>query len=490
MSKPTNAMILKRGVIVNTIGVVTRFSKALYVILFSSFLGAEKFGIYTYSFAIFDVLCTIVQFGYGQALAVQFGKYKHQNLDKYIYRTGNFVLGFAFIVASCMATLLYFLIPWAFKFFGHENEYVQAIQIFCIAIPAFALKYNILFSLRASFDTRPEAVIVSMIEPLLIFIGGLVVFHFKVDVYLACYAMVAAYYVSCGLAYWMFVKKYKRQINEKDPNFRLSLFLKSAYPIALMETMNMMMGRCDLLFIGYFVNTAMVGIYGAAYEITSMIMKVRAAIEPTLGNLVQKIHNEDNKSKTKDWLTSSMFWTLLPTTVIVGAIILSPNFFMSFFKFDDMYRSYFMVLSMLAVGRLLHAVFGLIDVPLYMVDHSHSSMKISMLNFFCNLVLFSILIPRIGIFGAGIGFVCSAVITCIYRLYLSKKIFGILPINWTFFIPVASFFTALVITKPLQLNITTNMVMTVCLILAYMGIYYLVFERLRGKFKPSVKTPA
>ncbi len=485
-------MILKRGVIVNTIGVVMRFSKALYVILFSSKLGVSQFGIYSYAFAIFDVICTVIQFGYGQALSVQFGKYKHRGNSNYIYKTGNYVFSIALLISLLASMGLYFVIPSLFKAVGIQDIYVRTMQIFCFAIPAFALKYNILFSLRASFDTRPEVLITSLIEPLLIFIGALIGFYYRVNVNVACAAMVAAYNISALVSYWTFVKKYKLKTKENimDPNFKFTSFLKKSYPIALMETMNMMMGRCDLLFIGYFVNSSMVGIYGAAFEITSMIMKVRAAVEPTLGSLVQKIHHEDNKAKMESWLTKSIFWTLLPTAIIVGTIIVSPNFFMSFFKFDDIYRPYFMILSMLAVGRLLHAVFGLIDVPLYMVDHSFSSMKISLFNFICNLILFFIMIPKIGIYGAGIGFVISAVLTCFFRIYLSNKIFDIIPINKTFLIPVTSFFVALACIKPIQLHTTTNTVITIILLAGYVAIFLVTFQALRNRFMPNAKKPA
>lgn len=477
---PTNEMILKRGIIVNTIGIVSKFSKAFYLILFSTYLGATEFGIYTYAFAIFDVFCTILQFGYGQTLAVKFGKYRHHGLQKYMYKVGNYVFLRSALISSIAAVVFYFLIPHIFNHIGHQDVYVRALQIFCFAIPAYALKYNMLFSIRATFDTKYEVIVLSMIEPLLILLGGWIAFQFNVHIDTLCWALVVVFYVTLLISYLMFTSKYKSEHNEMDPDFKFLSFVKSSYPVAFMEIMNMMMGRSDLLFIGYFVNPALVGVYGAAFEISSMITKIRAAIEPTLGSLVQKIHHENDKNKVREWFTRSMFWTLLPTSAIAGFIMLDPNFFMSFFKFDPAFKSFFMVLPLLAFGRLFHAVFGLIDAPLYMVDQSQSSMRISLMTFVCNLILFTILIPKIGVWGAGIGFAISALLTTAYRLYLSNKIFHIIPVTWSFIIPIISVVTALAVTKPIQMHLKfTNYISTALLFILFGAIYFVCFESLR-----------
>ncbi len=481
MSQVSNEAILKRGVIVNSIGVVAKFSKGLYLILFSTVLGANQFGIYTYSFAIFDVICTMIQFAFGQALALQFGKYKYRKLEKYIFQTGNLVFLRGLLISTTLSTGLYFLIPIVFDHINHQEVYVRALQIFCFAIPPYALKYNILFSIRASFDTKYEVIVLSMIEPLLLFFAGLIVFYgFRPDVYLLCYGLVATFYVTCIISYCMYVKKFKLEHNEVDPKFRFFSFLKTSYHIAVMETMNMMMGRSDLLFIGYLVSPSLVGIYGAAFELSSMIIKLKAVIEPTLPALIQKIHHENDKTKVNLWLIRSMFWILLVGSIMTGLIIVDPNFFMSFFRFDKMYASYFFILPMLAFGRLFHAVFGLIDAPLYMVDHGHLAMRISILNFLCNFGLFFVLIPKMGILGAGVGFIISSILTTCYRLYLSHRIFRMVPVNRSFLIPILSMFPAVAIVKLIQFNLVfSDYVVTMLEFIVFGSIYFVLFQSLR-----------
>jgi stage V sporulation protein B len=480
MAPLTNEMILKKGIIVNTVGIVSKFSKAFYLILFSTFLGATQFGVYTYSFALFEVACTILQFGYGQNLAVQFGKYRHRGLKKYIFKAGNHIFLRAALISTFAAAAFYFLLPHVFEHIGHQDEYVVPLQILCFAIPAYALKYNILFSIRASFDTRYEVIVLSMVEPLLILLGGWVAFQFHVDIQSLSWSLVAVFHATLALSYWLYSRKYMQAVNEMDPKFYFRKFFKSSYPVAFMEIMNMFMGKSDLLFIGYFVNPALVGIYGAAYEVSSMITKIKAAIEPTLPSLMQKIHHENDKEKVREWFTRSMFWTLLPTTAIAGFEILDPDFFMSFFKFGPSYHTFFMVLPVLAFGRLFHAVFGLIDSPLYMVDHSHSSMRISLLNFICNMTLFAILIPKIGVFGAAIGYSISAIITTIYRLYLSKKIFKIIPVNWSFAIPITSLILGLIAAKFTQSYVSSPSYMhTAIVFVVFAAIYSACFQSLR-----------
>lgn len=477
----TNEMILKRGVIVNSIGIVAKFSKALSLILFSTYLGAKQFGIYSYSFAIFDVACTMIQFSFGQALTLQFGKYKHRGLEKYIFATGNFIFIRALAMSTSFAFLMYFAIPHIFDHINHQEVYVRSLQIFCFAIPPYALKYNILYSIRASFDTKYEVIILSIVEPLLLFFAGLVMFYgFDADVYTLCYGLNVVFYLTCAISYWMYASKYRQAVNEVDPKFKFFSFVKISYHIAVMETMNMMMGRCDLLFIGYLVSPALVGIYGAAFEISSMTNKIKAAVDPTLPALIQKIHHENDSSKVKQWFIKSMFWILLVASIVMGFIAVDPNFFMSFFRFDPIYEPYFFILPLLAFGRLFHAVFGLIDAPLYMVDHGHLAMRISILNFACNFILFFLLVPQMGILGAGIGFILSALLTTIYRLYLTKRIFHIVPYNSSFIIPVICLVISVAVAKYFQGRVDiSNYLVTALLFIIFGSIYFVSYQVLR-----------
>jgi O-antigen/teichoic acid export membrane protein len=247
-----------------------------------------------------------------------------------------------------------------------------------------------------------------------------------------------------------------------------------------METLNNFMGRVDIILIGLFVSPEIVGVYGAAFELAGMISKIRAAVEPTLPSLMQKIHHEKDLHKVEDWFSKCMYWTLFATLLIFGFILNNGDFFMYFLNLKA-YEQFFILAPLVAFGRLLHAVLGLIDAPLYMVGHPKMAMSISLVNFFLNVIFFGILIPKIGIFGAGVGFLSSALFTSYYRLYLAKRILDIQPIRKAFVLPFVCFAIAcgvrFLVQRQLSFSYFANSVIAM---ISFAAAYGLVFYSLRS----------
>ena len=476
MAEQTNEMILKRGIFINAIGIVSKFSKAGYLLLFSRLLGASNLGIYLYCYGLFDVICTFAQLGAGQKMAVDFGKYRLEGKEKYIFRNGNRIFAYSFAISTLVAILVYFATPPIFTLFKLTEGYIEAFQVLCWGIPFFVLKYETLLAIRATFDTRPEAFVLNLVEPVLTFVLGLVFLHYRPDIQSLCFTLVVTYALIALIGYYLFARKYRLPVNEKDPTFRFKNFLKSSTPIMAMETINSFMGRADMILIGLFVEPAIVGIYGAALELGSMISKIRTASDPTLPSLVQKIHYEKDMDMVEKWFTNTMFWTFFVTLLINGIIALDYSFCMSFFKFDPAYHKYFILAPMIAFGRLVHAVFGLLDAPFYMLGYSKTSMSISAFNFVLNVIFFSLLIPKFGIYGAGIGFIFSALLTSVYRLHLAKRLLHIQPIRFTFIIPIICALVAHLMMKPwLNKYELPYYTYDILMFVGYAGVYYLSF---------------
>lgn len=441
-------MILKKGITVNSIGIVTKFSKAAYVVYFSRTLGAANFGIYMYCFMVFDIVATIAQMGFGQKMNFLFGKYKHQKKERFIFRTGNYILLIGALISVVISAILYAIAPMIFSVLHVGDSYITAFRIMCYGIPFYALRNIILFSLRATFDTRPEIIIFNMVEPVMILIVGFAFLWRSPTLENLCKAFVVSYALIFFICLFIYAHKYKTDKDANNETFKFRDFFKSSLPIMGMEALNNFMGRIDLLLIGLFVSPAIVGVYGAAFEIGSMISKIKAAADPTLPSLLQKIHFENSGHNIEKWFSKAMFWTFFATLLISGFVLIDSNFFMSFFKFDPVYQPYFILAPMICFGRLLHAVFGLVDAPLYMIGHSKASFSISLVNFALNVAFFTLLIPQIGIFGAGIGFFCSSILTTWFRLYLVKKIMHVQPIHLKFFYPLLCMAAGYVLTKP------------------------------------------
>lgn len=481
MSKPTNEMLLKKGVIVNSIGIISKSTKGLFFILISRMLGATEFGVYIYSFAIFELFNIFLQFGMGQKLSAIFGDYKFLRTEKYIYKTGKYIFANSLLITSIFSIILYFISPIFFHLFKINETYLNTFQILCFGLPFYALKYNIILSIRASLDTRPEVLLLNMIEPIVLIVVSWISLKMNPHVETLTKGLVMAYSIMTVVSFWVFRIKFKRGESERDPRFSYFRFIKSCIPIVTMESINTVLGKVDLLIIGFFVSPALVGLYGAALELGNIVAKIRTSIDPTLPSLIQKIHHEKDFGKMQSWFKKSMFWVFFFTLLATGCMTLDPDFFMSLFDFDITYDKYFALVPIIAFGRVFHAVTGLVDAPLYMLGHSKKSLSISVFNLVTTLLLFLILIPKYQVFGAGAGFVISAALTALYRLWIAKKTLHIKPINTSFLTPILCYAAALFITRPWHKSFhlpfkISNILSFIVYAIVYYGTYLLVLR--------------
>lgn len=481
MSKPSNEALLKKGVIVNTIGIITKSTKGLFFILISRMLGATEFGVYVYSFAIFELFNIFLQFGMGQRMAAIFGRYKLQQHENYIYKTGKYIFANSFLITSAFSILLYFIAPYFFYFFQINETYLSTFQVLCFGLPFYALKYNIILSIRASLDTRPEVLLLNMVEPIVLIIVSWVSLKINPHIETLTKAIIMAYSVMTVISFWVFRVKFRKADSKRDPKFSYFKFIKSCVPIVTMESINAILGKVDLLIIGFFVSPALVGLYGAALELGNIIAKIRTSIDPTLPSLIQKIHHEKDFGKMQSWFKKSMFWVFFFTLLATGCMTLDPDFFMSLFDFDMTYDKYFILVPMIAFGRVFHAVTGLVDAPLYILGHSRKSLNISIFNLVTTLLLFLILIPKYQVFGAGVGFVISAALTSVYRLFIAKRTLHITPINTSFLTPILCYAIALFITRPWHKSFKlpfkiSNILSFIVFAIVYYGTYLLVLR--------------
>jgi O-antigen/teichoic acid export membrane protein len=331
-----------------------------------------------------------------------------------------------------------------------------------------------------------------MIEPVTLLIFSWIALRIHPHVETLSKALVIAYALMTGVSFWFFRIKFKTESDEKDPQFKYFAFLKSCIPIVTVESINTILGKIDLLLMGFFVNPSLVGIYGAAVEIGNFITKIRSSIDPTLPSLIQKIHHEKDLAKMQSWFSRSMFWIFFVTLLVTGCMTMDPDFFMSFFSFDSSFEPYFMILPMIAFGRIFHSVTGLIDAPLYMVGHAKKSMEIGIVNFVLTILSFILLIPRFGIYGAGVGYMASACLTALYRLYVANRTLHIKPINTSFLTPIFCYSCALFFTRPWHKSFhlpfkLSNILSFLVYTAAYYGCYLLVKQLKKIQKKRNLK---
>lgn len=188
--------------------------------------------------------------------------------------------------------------------------------------------------------------------------------------------------------------------NVKSASIANGTLLSYSLPLVLSGVIYSLVGQIDFFLIGYFLSSADVGHYRVGYLLAGNLLIVLNAITPVFKPIITA--NLSNNSVIRDRYQVATRWITILTLPIALTMVLAPETYLTLF-FTEQYAAASLALVALTVGYLFNAAFG----PEGMVLEGLGLTKLTLFNTVIlvsvNGVLDIILIPRLGILGAGIA---------------------------------------------------------------------------------------
>jgi O-antigen/teichoic acid export membrane protein len=158
----------------------------------------------------------------------------------------------------------------------------------------------------------------------------------------------------------------------------------------------------DVLILGYFVNSSLIGVYGIAYSLSRVGITLSSALGKT-------IYPEASAAVTggNDTQLSSIFKytipysTVLSFPMIFGAYTVGGDVLTRFYGLDAMEGKTALVI--LTIAMLFYTIYQPLHQLLYALDKPRSSFIVSLVSTVVNLITGLLLIPQYGIIGAGVS---------------------------------------------------------------------------------------
>lgn len=318
-------------------------------------------------------------------------------------------------IVSLITILAAFI--WQFT----NGSAVNHIEIFLIAaaiLPLYSLGRISTETLRAQHHIRLYAIahILPALSNLLFLILFMLIFPREEG---AIVALIASTFIVFLATRWMAFLPHHHPSNEVVENgstpgyaeiFRLSL------PMGITLGMQMLIDSQDLLIIGLFRSEAEAGIYAIASKLSVLASFIITSINTVSASKFSQLYYSDQKPdllRLAKKSSSMIFWATLPILLIMvffGKQLLG--------IFGTEFMVGYPVLIILVCGEFINAVGGSVGMYLNMTGSHKSYRNIIVISAITNAVINIILIPRIGILGAGIASLVSFCITNISASYL------------------------------------------------------------------------
>jgi O-antigen/teichoic acid export membrane protein len=306
------------------------------------------------------------------------------------------------------------LAPWL------DHFAIIPLYLACVTIPIYGL-VQAQAGIAQSYDWPNLALMpFYIIRQIAITIlrGGAYLFGAPTDAVTAMIvAVITAWAVTVGQ---MFVLN--RRLKDKVPagpkRYEVKTWLATSMPIFVAEGFYLLLTYVDILTLEHFRSPDDVAVYYAGARLLAIVAFVYFAIAGATTHKFTEYHVVGDKARLASFFAETVRWTFWPSLLACVLILAFGRPLLALFGagFERGYG----VMFILAIGMLARAAIGPAERLLNMLGERKACAFVYAAAFAINLCLCVILIPRIGIEGAGVA-TSTAIVAESIMLYLVAK---------------------------------------------------------------------
>jgi O-antigen/teichoic acid export membrane protein len=213
------------------------------------------------------------------------------------------------------------------------------------------------------------------------------------------------------------------EIGITKPNFHgMNNYLKFGLPLVPTTILGWIINSSDRYLIGYFLSSHMLGIYSAAYGISTVIAIFVAPFQIILFPTISKLYGKREYKETNKYLAYSLkYFLFLTIPAIFGLSVLSKQVLLIMTN-PEFVSQGTVILPIASIGLFFFSLYGSIFTwILYLVKRTKLIMTISLISAAINIILNIYFIPIYGIVAAAMSTLFSYLILFILTFYFSRK---------------------------------------------------------------------
>jgi O-antigen/teichoic acid export membrane protein len=197
-------------------------------------------------------------------------------------------------------------------------------------------------------------------------------------------------------------------------------------PMMLTGSMFFILGWTDNIILGIFRSSEEVGMYDAAFKLSTLSAIVLLAINAIQAPVFSDLYHKKEMGRLQNIIIKSnrlLFFTSLPLTVV---LCFFPETILGFL--GEGFKGAWIALILLSIGNFVNSITGSIGILLQMSGHQKEYNKIITSTAIGSIILNFILVPKIGLVGAAISSSSAKIIQNLLSVAYAKKNLGILSI--------------------------------------------------------------
>lgn len=405
-------------------------ARFIYLLFVGNFYGAVLLGELAAVIAATEILVMLGIFGFRRSLMEFLENLKGNNAGQ--YRLIKTALVVSFLASMIVASILAYF--WDVLGLIHRNSYFT---LFAYIIPFIAIMDVILTTTRFKRIVRYEVFARSLVEPWVLVISAVAFYFMGYKLFGLLLSYVLSLMAAFLFSLWAFSKEYSwAKLFKAKLDFGLVRKMSfSSGPTAIVDAIGVAFRRVDILFLGYFMPDAVVGIYYGVQSLATVLQKTRHVFDPILAPVLNQTMNQRSIADAGQQLAQVCRWilTLLCLQLALMAFYAGPLLGL----IGTGFAVGALALVIVLMAETLEGTFASAELP-FVFKKPWLNLSLTATGFGLHLIGLTILIPIYGMVGAALSFLGALIILNLMRLIAVKKQFDISLLAWRYLKPIVA----------------------------------------------------
>ena len=338
----------------------------------------------------------------------------------------NSALAIAGTTSAVGALVLYVVSPTLAADVFHDASLSPILRLFALVLPIAVLFKVSLGGIRGYSMTRGRIYAQNIALPVSRIAGIAIAIVLGGGAFAVAGAYTAAYVVAAVVALGVLIKHTPTGKGAMSDYRRRSYSLLSySLPLILSNSMTRIYNQADVLLLGASqVGTGGVGVYRVVYPLAGLLTTSSLALGYIYLPEVSSLHEENETQKIRELFKLTAKWISIAGLPVMTAFLVFPAEILSSL-YGQEYVSGELTLQVVSVGFFLSIAVGPNAKTLMAFGETRYVAVVDMVTAISNVALNLLLIPELGILGAGIATVVSyAVQNALYsgRIYYTDRL--------------------------------------------------------------------
>jgi O-antigen/teichoic acid export membrane protein len=419
-----SSFVLKKSFLALAVRLVGMLAQYLFIFIVARLYGPKEQGTFTLCFTVLQLFAIFSQMGLDNRLTRIIAAHKDQSNPAIIKTTYLQSLQLTLTASSIWAIATFLAAPFIAGTIFSKPELTDELQQTCMAFVPFVI-IGLNSAGYRGFKNMTGFMIFRTIQPLLSAILLLFLFYMKSN-----WGVVHAYtFATLGtclasfMTWWRF-SKMKEGIYQ--PTLNWNQMLSESLPMMLTGSMIFIMGWTDNIILGIFRSSEEVGMYDAAFRLSTLSAVVLFAINAIQAPVFSELYHKKGMGRLQQIINKSnrlLFFTSLPLTLILCVF---PNQILGFL--GEGFKGAWLALIFLSIGNFVNSITGSVGILLQMSGHQKQYNNIITSTAIGSIVLNLFLIPTYGLLGAAVTSAGAKIIQNLLSVMYAKKYLGVLSI--------------------------------------------------------------